>query len=204
MSYRLSTMIWRDAARSVSAVLSGLGERIVRHRDLVAVVGFVALVLAIKFTVMLTDHDAPHTATPAAPPAVAHAAAPPVAAQPTAHPQAQPVHPQAQPATPQQRPAERTYQVRPGDTLAQIALRHGVDYQRIAADNRLVDPNRIHPGQTLRLGQPTPGTRLIAPGDTLTGLATTTGVTVRELRALNPWITRPSHIPAGAGLRIRP
>jgi LysM repeat protein len=102
------------------------------------------------------------------------------------------------------RPESRAYQVRPGDTLAAIALRHAVDYQRIAADNQLPDPKVIRAGQWLRIGQPMPGVRVIQPGETLAGIASASGVSVAQLLAQNRWISNPDRIPAGAGLRVRP
>lgn len=48
------------------------------------------------------------------------------------------------------------YTVRPGDTLFSIALDHGLDYKDLAAWNNLDDPNRIRPGQELRI-KPPPG-----------------------------------------------
>lgn len=46
---------------------------------------------------------------------------------------------------------DRTYQVRPGDTLADIALRLSIPWRRIAELNGLTDPTRIAAGQSLRL-----------------------------------------------------
>lgn len=116
-----------------------------------------------------------------------------------------PTHPQAGvpagPPAPSQ-PETRTYQVRSGDTLAAIALQHGVDYQRIAADNHLTDPNVIRAGERLRIGQPTPGVRVIQPGETLGNLAVATGLSIPQLLALNPGISNPNRILAGAGLRV--
>jgi LysM repeat protein len=97
----------------------------------------------------------------------------------------------------------RTHVVRPGETLAQLAVRYGVGYRRIAVDNGLPDPNLVRAGRMLRIGQPTPGVRVIQPGQTLSGLAIEAGTSVRRLLALNPWITDPDLIPAGAGLRVR-
>jgi LysM repeat protein len=140
------------------------------------------------------------------------APAPTVAAAPTAGVQAGPPPAPRQPVTPRrpatppaeaQPPATRTYRVAAGDTLATVALRHGVDYRRIAVDNQLANPNLIRPGQLLRIGQPAPEVHLIRPGDTLSGIAGQTGLTVRQLRELNPWITNPNRIPAGLGLRVR-
>ncbi len=44
-----------------------------------------------------------------------------------------------------------TYVVRPGDTLAAIAARHGVLLAQLLELNRIADPNRIYAGQVLRL-----------------------------------------------------
>lgn len=53
-------------------------------------------------------------------------------------------------------PAARTYTVKPGDTLSKIAkesLGNANDYQRIFEANRdqLTDPDKIKPGQVLKL-----------------------------------------------------
>lgn len=204
MSHRSSTLS-RGAASSTRFTTMSRHERLRQRREQVLTLVFWALALVALLAGLLAQTDAPSAPEPAPStpaPAVSAPAAqvPTTAAQPGQ--QAQPPAPQPaqQPAQPS---AQRSYQVRPGDTLAQVALRHGVDYQRIAADNRLIDPNRIRPGQTLRIGAPTPAVRLIAPGDTLTGLATATGLSVHELRVLNPWIAHPERIPAGAGLRVR-
>ncbi len=47
----------------------------------------------------------------------------------------------------------RHYEVRPGDTLGAIALRHGVDRQRLARLNQLDDPDRLRVGQRLLLAE---------------------------------------------------
>ena len=54
-------------------------------------------------------------------------------------------------------PAEappRTYTVKRGDTLHQIALDSGLDYRELAAWNNIENVNRIFPGQVLRLTAP--------------------------------------------------
>ena len=48
-------------------------------------------------------------------------------------------------------PGDGDYTVRRGDTLALIAARHGVTSQALLAVNAIVDPQRIYPGQQLRL-----------------------------------------------------
>ena len=52
------------------------------------------------------------------------------------------------------KPTEKTHKVIPGDTLWAIAQRklgNGARYHEIAALNDIADPNRIFPGQVLRL-----------------------------------------------------
>lgn len=46
------------------------------------------------------------------------------------------------------------YQVRRGDTLYSIALDHGVDSRDLAQWNRMDNPRRLQPGQTLRVTPP--------------------------------------------------
>lgn len=49
--------------------------------------------------------------------------------------------------------AYQKYTVRKGDTLSAIAQRFGTTYQKIAADNGVANPNRIFPGQVLRINK---------------------------------------------------
>ena len=46
---------------------------------------------------------------------------------------------------------DRVVVVRQGDTLSEIALRHGVTVAQLMTLNAIADPNRIYPGQRLRL-----------------------------------------------------
>jgi nucleoid-associated protein YgaU len=46
------------------------------------------------------------------------------------------------------------YTVAAGDTLSGIAREHGVSRDELARWNKIQNPNRIHPGQTLRLSEP--------------------------------------------------
>ncbi len=50
-------------------------------------------------------------------------------------------------------PAARTYTVRPGDTLWDIAQRYNTTVSRLASINNIPNPNLIYPGETLRLPQ---------------------------------------------------
>ena len=51
-------------------------------------------------------------------------------------------------------PAPGTYVVREGDTLYNIAWRYGLDHRDLGRWNRISNPNRIYPGQRLRLTAP--------------------------------------------------
>jgi LysM repeat protein len=194
MSHRATTTLTRLITAENP---SRMRLRVERNWELVTVLVFIGVVLIALFTALVAYANTAEPASVAAAPASAPAAqapAPRTGVVPTPAPAATP--------SPAGQAPERTYQVRAGDTLASVALRHGVDYRRIAADNQLTDVNLIHPGQRLRIGQPTAGVRLIRPGDTLSGLAEATGVPLARLLALNPWISNPNRIPAGAGLRV--
>ncbi|MBJ7609421.1 MAG: LysM peptidoglycan-binding domain-containing protein [Candidatus Dormibacteraeota bacterium] len=56
-----------------------------------------------------------------------------------------------------------TYVVHPGDTLADIALRHGTTVSALVEANRLADPNLIRTGQLLNI----PDSRMGTPGYTV-------------------------------------
>ena len=53
--------------------------------------------------------------------------------------------PQAQPS------AQKTYIVKSGDTLSGIAAKYGTTYQEIARKNGIANPNKIYPGQVLKI-----------------------------------------------------
>lgn len=48
-------------------------------------------------------------------------------------------------------PSPKTYTVVPGDTLSSIAYRFGTTYRKLAVLNGITDPNRIFPGQVLKI-----------------------------------------------------
>ncbi|HYH29915.1 MAG TPA: LysM peptidoglycan-binding domain-containing protein [Pseudonocardia sp.] len=134
-----------------------------------------------------TDAVAPQPSRPGAPRAPATATGPDL-----------PPHPDPPPDA--DRPV--THTVQPGETLARIALRHGVPFEQIAAQNALADPDRIRAGQNLVIHPAPPGEVVIAPGSTLGGYAERHGTTVAHLMALNPQITDPDRIVAGGRLRV--
>lgn len=73
----------------------------------------------------------------------------------------------------------QTYTVKRGETLAQIALDHGVDYRELAAWNNIENPNLIRVGQVLVLSPPGQPGAIAAPnagGVVTTPLATSTSL----------------------------
>ena len=114
--------------------------------------------------------------------------------------------------------ADPTVTVKRGDTLTGIAKRHGLDLASIVALNQLPDPNRIYPGQQLRIGiDPATATAVMAVavtaapaearvhvvsrGENLTRIAAHYGVTVAAIVQANG-IANPSRIIGGQQLII--
>jgi soluble lytic murein transglycosylase-like protein len=102
--------------------------------------------------------------------------------------------------------------VEPGDTLTAIARTHGVEVETIVRLNGLENPNRIFPGQRLRLeAEPsnTPAsapaasvrTHVVRAGEHLTGIARHYGVSIGAIVSANG-IVNPSRIFAGQRLTI--
>ena len=88
--------------------------------------------------------------TPATPPAATEApleSAPPGSESPTAPPPT--AEPTAAPGTPAPSPSFRTYRVKSGDTLGDIAARFGTTVRAIARLNDIDDPGSLQIGQVL-------------------------------------------------------
>jgi len=105
---------------------------------------------------------------------------------------------------------ETTYVVQPGDRLYRIALRFGVDYRQLAAYNNIVNPDRIYPGQVLRIptgGQTPPGPPgkeilyTVQPGDNLFRIALRYNLNYLYLASYNG-IANPHQIRVGQVIRI--
>jgi LysM repeat protein len=104
---------------------------------------------------------------------------------------------------------DRVVVVQPGQTLSQIAAEHGVSLDRLLALNDIADPNRIFPGQRIRLRavqrpahrRAAPVTHRVAYGETLTGIAARFGTTVDALARRNR-LSDASRIYEGQLLRI--
>lgn len=106
--------------------------------------------------------------------------------------------PKPQPAEHVGHPATGTYTVQSGDTLSGVAAKFGTTYQNLAAINGIGDPNRIFPGQVLKVtGQSSPqNTYYVQAGDTLSGIAAKFGTTVSALVSANG-ISNPNVIYVG-------
>lgn len=108
---------------------------------------------------------------------------------------------------------DRVVVVHPGDTLSEIALKHGVSVAQLRALNGIADPNRIYAGQHLRLtGQAESATPALTPkakeivhvverGQTLTGIARRYGSTIAAIARANG-IANPSFLRVGQRLTI--
>ena len=107
--------------------------------------------------------------------------------------------------------ATGSYTVQRGDTLSEIALRHGVTTGSISAANGLADPDRVIAGRTLQIpgaGGPAAaaaassgGGYTVRRGDTLSGIAVRHGVSTSALAAANGIADR-DRVIAGRTLRI--
>jgi membrane-bound lytic murein transglycosylase D len=112
---------------------------------------------------------------------------------------------------------DAVHRVRSGESLAQIARRHGTTTRQLMALNGLKDA-RVRAGTTLRLPgtMPAPAARpvvaaepvgrdvyVVKSGDSLSDIAKRVGVTEKELMALNA-IRNPNYIFEGQRLRLTP
>ncbi len=114
--------------------------------------------------------------------------------------------------------ADPTVTVKRGDTLTSIAKRNGVEVATLVALNQLPDPNRIYPGQVLRVGVESAGqpalitappaaaptearVHVVSRGENLTRIAAHHGVSVASIVQANG-IANPSRIIGGQRLVI--
>lgn len=95
-----------------------------------------------------------------------------------------------------------TYIVKSGDTLSEIAQRHGTDWQTLARLNPGIEPNLIHPGDAIRLPSGRSATHVVQRGDTLGAIAAANGTTISQLLVNNPEIRNANLIYPGQEIRI--
>src|SRR5690554_261900 len=58
----------------------------------------------------------------------------------------------------------RTYTVKPGDTLSEIALEYGLSWRELASYNKISDPTRMQVGTVLRIPSKKPLTITLSDG----------------------------------------
>lgn len=97
--------------------------------------------------------------------------------------------------------------VKPGETLSEIADRHGVSLTRLMQANGITNPNLVVAGQSLRLpgssaagaGSSRGASVTVQPGDTLSDIADRQGISLNQLMQANG-ITNPDVVVAGQKL----
>lgn len=110
----------------------------------------------------------------------------------------------------EKRPRVLTYAVQPGDTLWHLAERFGTSADTLLAVNPDVSPERMRPGQELRILANVTGTlHTVRQGETLSGIASRYGVSVERIAEANQLVPDdPLHagqelIVPGARLRVQ-
>lgn len=103
--------------------------------------------------------------------------------------------------------SETIYTVVSGDTLSGIASRYGTTYQRLAEYNNIEDPNKIYPGQQIKIPDSSnQGSSAVyytvITGDNLTKIANRYETTVNQLVSWNN-IANPNLIYPGQKLRVK-
>ena len=103
--------------------------------------------------------------------------------------------------------SETIYTVVSGDTLSGIASKYGTTYQRLAEYNNIADPNKIYPGQQIKIpGSSNKGSNAtyytVVSGDNLTKIANRYGTTVNQLVSWNN-IANANLIYPGQKLRVK-
>lgn len=107
--------------------------------------------------------------------------------------------------TPNPTPADTTYVVKSGDTLSGIASRYNKTYQELARYNNIVNPNKIYPGQVIKIpggNAPMPTTYVVKSGDTLSVIASKYNTTYQKIAKDNN-IANPNLIYPGQVLTIK-
>lgn len=95
------------------------------------------------------------------------------------------------------------YIVKSGDTLSGIASKYGTTYQTLASINGISDPDKIYPGQKIKISGGGGATYYtVKSGDTLSGIAAKYGTTYQKLAKMNG-ISNPNKIYAGQKIRVK-
>lgn len=97
--------------------------------------------------------------------------------------------------------SETVYIVKAGDTLSGIAAKYNTTHQKLAAYNNIANPNKIYPGQTIKIPVADSMTYIVKLGDTLSKIAVKYSTTVETLVKLNA-IQNPNLIYPGQAIRV--
>lgn len=120
------------------------------------------------------------------------------------------------------RPAAGTVVVKEGETLSEIAERHGIGLSRLMQINGIRDADQVQAGQTLRIqaaaaataraaASPAPSTpsyprgaseHVVRSGESLSGIASGYGLSLSKLITLNG-ISDPDQVQAGTRLKLK-
>lgn len=97
-----------------------------------------------------------------------------------------------------------TYTVKSGDTLSEIAAKHGTTVSKLQSLNGISNPNEIYVGQKLKLGGSVPTKKYytIKSGDALSAIASKYKTSVLQLQKLNG-IKNANKINAGQKIRVK-
>jgi LysM repeat protein len=100
--------------------------------------------------------------------------------------------------------------IQPGETLSDLADRHGVSLGRLMKANGITDPDRVEAGQRLTIpgsagggsqAKVTGGKVTVKPGETLSQIADRQGMSLSRLLQLNG-ISNPDHVEVGQSLVV--
>lgn len=97
-----------------------------------------------------------------------------------------------------------TYIIMRGDTLWNIARKHGITLDELIVTNpQITNPNLIYPGQIINIpNKNNIETYTVLPGDTMWDIANMYGVSLNNLVANNPQINNPNLIHPGQIINI--
>jgi len=87
--------------------------------------------------------------------------------------------------TPQMPNNIRTYKIKPGDTLSQIAKMFNVPMSQLVELNHIQNPNMIRAGATITIDRMSTPTYVVKAGDNLTKIAIAHNTTVEHLVQIN-------------------
>ena len=99
------------------------------------------------------------------------------------------------------------YVVKKGDTLSAIAGKYNTNYKSLAEYNNIKNPNKIYPGQIIKIPNnttPTPTTYIVKKKDTLSAIASKYNTTWKKLYEKNKNVIgkNPNKIDPGMVLKI--